>query len=198
MPGVKKEIGQIITCFPSSLKIIEENRIYVEGGMVLLRLDKKSIKDENVMKFEINYYNELENKKESTDIEYSFKKEIIEKEYYSDAKIETALALYYFGKFNRRYMKICNNENKKKKYDKEYIKRKEFKIEKDKIKKYMKEHLDEKKSDKLNETIVNDYIEKMDKFVDKAIQYCNDNNKNKKINNFLNGNNKSVLNKGFL
>ena len=74
MPGVKKEIGQIITCFPSSLKIIEENRIYVEGGMVLLRLDKKSIKDENVMKFEINYYNELENKKESTDIEYSFKK----------------------------------------------------------------------------------------------------------------------------
>ena len=163
-----------------------------------MRLDKKSIKDENVMKFEINYYNELENKKESTDIEYSFKKEIIEKEYYSDAKIETALALYYFGKFNRRYMKICNNENKKKKYDKEYIKRKEFKIEKDKIKKYMKEHLDEKKSDKLNETIVNDYIEKMDKFVDKAIQYCNDNNKNKKINNFLNGNNKSVLNKGFL
>ena len=95
-------------------------------------------------------------------------------------------------------MKICNNENKKKKYDKEYIKRKEFKIEKDKIKKYMKEHLDEKKSDKLNETIVNDYIEKMDKFVDKAIQYCNDNNKNKKIKNFLNGNNKSVLNKGFL
>ena len=63
MPGVKKEIGQIITCFTSSLKIIEENRIYVEGGMVLLRLDKKSIKDENVMKFEINYYNELEIKK---------------------------------------------------------------------------------------------------------------------------------------
>ncbi len=172
VPGVRKEITNIITSFPSALKFIGDNKIYVEGGMILLRLDKNSINNENIMRFEINYYNELESRKESVDIEYAFKKELIEKEYYSDTKIETALALYYFGKYNRRYMKICNNENKKKKYDKQYIIREEFKKEKDKVKEYMKEHLNGDKSDKLNDNIVNDYIEKMDKYVDKAIQFC--------------------------
>lgn len=67
------------------------------------------------MKFGIKYYNELENTKESIDIKYSFKKEMIEKDnYFSDSKMETALSLFYFGKFNRRYMKIYNEENKKK------------------------------------------------------------------------------------
>ena len=85
--------------------------------MVLLRLDKASIRHENVMKFEINYYNEFDNKKESIDIEYSFKKDIIEKpNYFSDIKIETALGLFYFAKFNNRFLKISNKENKKKKY----------------------------------------------------------------------------------
>jgi uncharacterized protein YegL len=106
VPGVRKEISSIITSFPSALRIIGDNKIYVEGGMILLRLNKDSIYKENLMRFEINYYNELENKKESVDLEYGFKKELVEKEYYSDTKIETALALYYFGKFNRRYMKI--------------------------------------------------------------------------------------------
>ena len=142
VPGVKKEISKILTSFPSQLKILGENKIYVEGGMILLRLDKNSIRNENIMKFEINYQNELEDKKESLDIEYSFKKELIEKpNYFSDTKIETAMSLFYFAKFNRRLMKICNNENKKKKYDKEYIKRNEFKDEKEKVKNFVKTYL---------------------------------------------------------
>ena len=75
VPGVRKEISSIITSFPSALKIIGDNKIYVEGGMILLRLNKDSIYKENLMRFEINYYNELENKKESVDLEYGFKKE---------------------------------------------------------------------------------------------------------------------------
>ena len=178
VPGVKKEISKIITCFPSQLKIMGENKAYVEGGMILLRLDKKTIMNENLMKFEINYKNELENRKESIDVEYSFKKEMLEKEnYFSDTKIETALALFYFSKFNRRYMKICNKENKKKKYDKEYIKREEFKVEKERIKDFMKEHLNEEKSDKLNEDNVKEYIEKMDDYVEKAIKLVQQNDK---------------------
>ena len=174
VPGVKKEISKIQTCFPSQLKILGGNNLYVEGGMILLRLDKNTIKNENLMKFEIKYKNELENKKESIDIEYSFKKEIIEKDnYFSDSKIETALSLFYFGKFNRRYMKICNKENKKMKYNKEYLKREEFKEEKERIKNFMKEHLNEEKTDKLNEDTVKEYIEKMDDYVEKAIKYCN-------------------------
>ena len=130
------------------------------------------------MKFEIRYKNELENRKENIDIEYSFKKEMIEKDnFFSDTKIETALALFYFAKYNRRYMKICNKENKKKKYDKEYVKRKEFLIEKERIKGFVKEHLNGEKTDELNEDTVKEYIEKMDDYVEKAIKYCNINNK---------------------
>jgi len=146
VPGVKKELSKIVTSFPSRLKILEGNKIYVEVGMVLLRLDKASIRSENIMKFEINYFNELDNKKENIDFEYSFKKDIIEKpNYFSDVKIETALSLFYFAKFNRRFMKICNNENKRKKYDKEYIKRKEFINGKESIKSFMKGHLSSEK-----------------------------------------------------
>ena len=143
--------------------------------MILLRLDKNSIKNENIMKFEINYYNELENKKENIYIEYSFKKEIINKpNYFSDIKIETALSLFYFAKFNRRFMKICNNENKKKKYNKEYIKRKEFKNEKESIKNFMKEHLSSDKTDKLNEELVNEYLSNMEKNSENAINLFNE------------------------
>ena len=173
VPGVKKEISNITTCFPSQLKIIGENKIYVEGGMILLRLDKNTIKNENLMKFEIKYKNELENRRERIDIEYGFKKEMIENEnYFSDSKIEIALALFYFAKFNRRYMKICNKENKKKKYDKNYVKKEEFKKEKERIKDFMKEHLSDEKTDKLNKDTVKEYIEKMDDYVEAAIKYC--------------------------
>ena len=172
VPGVKKNISQILSCFPSPLKIINNN-VYIEGGMILLRLDTNTIKNENIMKFEIKYYNELENKKENIDIEYSFKKEIIEQEnYFSDSKIETALALFYFAKYNRRFMKICNNENKKKKYNKEYIKRKEFKEEKEKINQFVKKHLFNPKNNNLNESLVKEYLKKMDKNVESAIKFC--------------------------
>ena len=184
VPGVKKEISKILTSFPSQLKILGDNKIYVEGGMILLRLDKNSIRNENIMKFEINYKNELEDKKESLDMEYSFKKELIEKpNYFSDTKIKTALSLFYFAKFNRRFMKICNNENKKKKYNKEYIKRAEFKDEKEKVKNFMKDNLFGDKSDNLNDELIKEYLENMDKNAEKAIKYVNEKkDENEKIN----------------
>ena len=173
VPGVKKEITKLLTSFPSQLKVLGENKIYVEGGMVLLRLDKSSIRNENLMKFELNYQDEIENKKESVELEYSFKKELIEKpNYFSDSKIETALSLFYFGKFNRRFMKICNNENKKKKYNKDYIKRPEFIKEKENIKKFLKEHLNSEKNDNINEEMEKEYLDNMERNVEKAVKYC--------------------------
>ena len=173
VPGVKKEITKLLTSFPSQLKVLGENKIYVEGGMVLLRLDKSSIRNENIMKFELNYQDEIENKKESVELEYSFKKELIEKpNYFSDSKIETALSLFYFGKFNRRFMKICNNENKKKKYNKDYIKRPEFIKEKENIKKFLKEHLNSEKNDNINEEMEKEYLDNMERNVEKAVKYC--------------------------
>ena len=149
--------------------------------MILLRLDKKSIGKENAMKFEINYQNEIGDRKESVEIEYSFKKEMVEKpNYFSDSKIETALGLFYFAKFNRRFMKICNKENKKKKYDKEYIKRKEFMDEKESIKNFVKEHLAGEKTDKLNEELVKEYLENMEKNVENTIKFCNKEKKEQK------------------
>ena len=173
VPGVKKEITKMLSSFPSQLRIISENKIYVEGGMILLKLDKSTIRKENLLKFELKYKNELEDKNESIDMEYSFKKEETEKpNYFSDPKIETALSLFYFAKFNRRFMKICNNENKKKKYDKNYIKRPEFKDEKEAVKKFVQEHLSSEKSDNLNEETVKEYLNDMDKNAEKAIKFC--------------------------
>ena len=173
VPGVKKEITKLLSSFPSQLKVLGENKIYVEGGMVLLRLDKSSIRNENIMKFELNYKDEIENQKESVELEYSFKKELIEKpNYFSDSKIETALSLFYFGKFNRRFMKICNNENKKKKYNKDYIKRPEFIKEKENIKKFLKEHLNSEKNDNINEEMEKEYLDNMERNVEKAVKYC--------------------------
>ena len=132
------------------------------------------------MKFEIKYKNEMNDKKESVDIEYSFKKELIEKpDYFSDMKIETALGLFYFAKFNRRFMKICNKENKNKKYDENYIKRKEFINEKEDIKKFMEVHLLGEKNDKLNENLVKEYLENMEKNTLKAIMLCNEEKNNR-------------------
>ena len=73
-------------------------------------------------------------------------------------------------------MKICNNENKKKKYNKEYIKRKEFKNEKESIKNFMKEHLSSDKTDKLNEELVNEYLTNMEKNAENAINLLNEKN----------------------
>ena len=183
VPGVKKEISKIITTFPSQLKTLEGNKTYVEGGMILLRLDKASIRNENLLKFEINYKNEMTYRKESVDIEYSFKKELVARpNYFSDTKIETALALFYFAKFNRRFMKICNKENKKKKYDENYIKRKEFVNEKEVIKNFVKAHLLGEKSDKLNKDLVNEYLDNMEKNSEKAIKLCNKGMIGKKLN----------------
>ena len=53
------------------------------------------------------------------------------------------------------------------------MKREEFKAEKERIKNFMKELLNEEKTDKLNEDIVNEYIKKMDDFPNEDIKYCN-------------------------
>ena len=178
VPGVKKEITKIISSFPSQLKTISNNKIYVEGGMILIKLDKNTIRNENIMKFEINYQNELEDKKENVEMEYSFKKETIEKpDYFSDSKIETALSLFYFAKFNRRFMKICNDENKKKKYNKNYIKRPEFKEEINSVKKFVQLHLSSEKSDNLNEEALKEYLANMDRNVERAIKLCSEEKK---------------------
>ena len=78
-------------------------------------------------------------------------------------------------------MKICNNENKKKKYDKEYIKRKEFLDEKESIKKFMNEHLSSEKSDKLNEELVKEYLDNMEKNVGNAIKQFDEKKNEKRL-----------------
>jgi len=142
--------------------------------MILLRLDKNSIRSENEMRFEINYDDELENGKKNIVVYYSFNKEYVDKQnYFSDSKIETALALFYFAKFNRRFMKICNKENKNKKYDKDYIKSTKFQTDKENIKKFVEEHSIGEKSDNLNDKIVKQYLGKMENNVKRAIKCSN-------------------------
>ena len=48
VPGVKKEITKIISSFPSQLKTISNNKIIRCGGMILIKLDKNTIRNENI------------------------------------------------------------------------------------------------------------------------------------------------------
>ena len=62
-------------------------------------------------------------------------------DYFSDQNIEVSLALYYFTKFNRKIMKICNREYKnKKKNSLDFIANEKFGGIKSDIINLLKEH----------------------------------------------------------
>ena len=105
-------ISEIDTLFPSNLKQIE-NKLYVKGGMFLLRLKKETLHKNNLVQINMKYKNAIDNKKYEISSLYGF--DIFEKvDYFSDEKIEKALGLYYMAKYNRILMKYCNKESKTK------------------------------------------------------------------------------------
>ena len=99
-------ISEIDTLFPSNLKQIK-NKLYVKGGMFLLRLKKETLHKNNLVQINMKYKNAIDDKKYEISSIYGF--DIFEKvDYFSDEKIEKALGLYYMAKYNRILMKYCN------------------------------------------------------------------------------------------
>ena len=107
----KKTISEINTTFPSALTKYK-NDFYVKGGMILIKLDENYVKEDNICQFSLSC-EDKNNIKYNKDLVFDFQKK--EEDFFSDQNIEVTLGMYYFAKFNRKIMKICNEEYKNKK-----------------------------------------------------------------------------------
>ena len=170
----RKILCEIKSTFPSNLLKGEDNNYYSEGGMILIKLKNDSILSNNFCQFSIKCLGMLDDKEHNTTISYNLKKN--DDIYYSDNNIKEALSLYFYAKFNRRYMKICNKENKNQKYDLNYLKSPEFTENKNAIMKFFESNYDINTLKDKKESLLKKYIEKMNTMVEKAISYSNKKN----------------------
>ena len=166
----RKLICEIKSTFPSNLIKGDDNNYYAEGGMILMKLKNDSILSNNYCQFNIKCIGMLDNKEYNTKILYNFQKN--EDLYYSDNNIKEALNLYFYAKFNRRYMKICNSENKNKKYDLNYLLSPQFEEDKNIIIKALGNTYDLNGLKNQKEKLLNKYIEKLNSMTRKAIEYA--------------------------
>ena len=163
-------ISEIDTLFPSNLKQIK-NKLYVKGGMFLLRLKKETLHKNNLVQINMKYKNAIDNKKYEISSIYGF--DIFEKvDYFSDEKIEKALGLYYMAKYNRILMKYCNKESKSKNkfIEKIIIKNRMEEMNKT-IEKFFESHF----HDETNSQNYNKYVNNMKKIRENSNRYIKDN-----------------------
>ena len=149
----RKTISEINTTFPSALTKYRQD-FYVKGGMILIKLDEKFVKEDNICQFSLSC--EDRNKiKYNRDIVFNFERK--EEDYFSDENIEVTLGLYYFTKFNRKIMKICNEEyNDRKKNEVDFILDKKFSGIKQDIIMLLRDHYNKfKVNDNLNKYLTN-------------------------------------------
>ena len=133
----KKTISEINTTFPSALTKYK-NDFYVKGGMILIKLDENYVKKDNICQFSLSC-EDKNNIKYNKDLVFDFQKK--EEDFFSDQNIEVTLGMYYFAKFNRKIMKICNEEYKNKKMNLlEFIVDNKFNTIKNDIINFLKNH----------------------------------------------------------
>jgi len=101
-----KTISSINTTFPSDLTNYRKD-FCSKGRMILIKLDENYVKEDNICQFSLNC-EDKNNIKYNKDLVFSF--QMKEEDFFSDQNIEVTLGMYYFGKFNRKIMKICNGE----------------------------------------------------------------------------------------
>lgn len=135
----RKTISQINTSFPSAL-IKYKRDYFVKGGMILIKLDENYLNENNICQISIN--GEDNNKiKYYKDLVYNFDKK--QDDFFSDENIEVTLGMYYFTKFNRKIMKICNEEyDTQEKNNLDFISDKKFNVMKNDVTKFLKSHYD--------------------------------------------------------
>lgn len=135
----KRTISEINTTFPSALTKYR-NDFYVKGGMILVKLDENFVKKNNICQISING-EDKDNVKYYKDVVYNFEKN--ENDFFSDENIEVTLGMYYFAKFNRKIMKICNEEyENQQKNSVDFILDNNFNKIKNDIINFLKEHYD--------------------------------------------------------
>jgi len=133
----KKTISEINTTFPSALTNYRKD-FYAKGGMILIKLDENYVKEDNICQFSLSC-EDKNNIKYNKDLVFNFQKK--EEDFFSDQNIEVTLGMYYFAKFNRKIMKICNEEYKNKKMNSlEFIVDDKFSAIKNDIMNFLKNH----------------------------------------------------------
>jgi len=133
----KKTISEINTTFPSALTK-QRKDFYVKGGMILIKLDENYVKEDNLCQFSLSG-EDKNNIKYNKDLVFNFEKK--NEDFFSDQNIEVTLGLYYFAKFNRKIMKICNEEYKNKKTNSlEFIRDNKFSGIKSDVINFLKNH----------------------------------------------------------
>ena len=177
----RKLICNVNTTFPSTINQGSDGNIYVEGGIMLIKIKNESLLSNNLCQFNIKYTGLIDNKEYSHFVTFNLEKK--DNIYYSDNNIKEALALYYFGKFNRRYMKICNEENKNKKYGVEYLISKNFTKDKSIIVNLLKNNFDVNSLKNKKEELLKKYNKKMEDMSKDAVKYAKEKLNEKKINN---------------
>ena len=184
----KRTISEINTTFPSALTKYR-NDFYVKGGMILVKLDENFVKKNNICQISING-EDKDNVKYYKDVVYNFEKN--ENDFFSDENIEVTLGMYYFAKFNRKIMKICNEEyENQQKNSIDFILDNNFNKIKNDIINFLKEHYDKYRVNKnlkkylenINDICKNaeDYAkEKSNELKNDEIELDEDKEKNKK------------------
>jgi len=184
----KRTISEINTTFPSALTKYR-NDFYVKGGMILVKLDENFVKKNNICQISING-EDKDNVKYYKDVVYNFEKN--ENDFFSDENIEVTLGMYYFAKFNRKIMKICNEEyENQQKNSIDFILDNNFNKIKSDIINFLKEHYDKYRVNKnlkkylenINDICKNaeDYAkEKSNELKNDEIELDEDKEKNKK------------------
>ena len=87
--------------------------------MILIKLDENYVKEDNICQFSLSC-EDRHNVKYNRDMVFNFERK--EEDCFSDENIEVTLGLYYYAKFNRKVMKIYNEEYKdEKKNDVDFI-----------------------------------------------------------------------------
>jgi len=111
------------SCFPSEIITIKENdeeKKYVKGGIVLLKIETKS---NEKISFELNLsYETIDGKKSSQNYEYEILPEQLEVNYFRNKTIQKAISIYYFTEVLNAFVEkdkaIRNDDGNKEEYKK--------------------------------------------------------------------------------
>ncbi len=140
--GNDVKICDIGSAVPSELKSINGN-IYMEGGLILLKLEKQIQNNKNI-DFScvlILEYNDINGEKYIQEYNYQAEKDDYKKDYFSCKTIEHGMALYYYTNMCQKLLNYKNayNENTFINLDKRYTEENINRI-RGEVKKYEKFH----------------------------------------------------------
>ena len=105
--GNNVKICDIGSAVPSELKMINGN-YYMEGGLILLKLEKQKNNDNKVECDLILEYSDINNKKYEQKYNYKAEKDDYKRDYFSSKAIENGISLYYY---TNMCVKLLNYKN---------------------------------------------------------------------------------------